>query len=211
MEEMDRGYYFLSSTAMEIWQKDDGGGQQKMFTWLSVTHKEPWFRRVIYSSSDISGSELRDLAENVFLGTWETFNRNGKAGKLRFDKPEYTSYLFTAFKGNYLKSLQKELMRVKAEREFGRMLVTGGQEQGVLQDAPLWDGIASGEAAFSARTRKALELLSPDCRQLLLWKHVEGLSHDEIAQRKNISRSSSIKMVSRCGRRFWEIWRELTG
>jgi hypothetical protein len=44
---------------------------------------------------------------------------------------------------------------------------------------------------------------------MLIWKHILGLTHDEIARRKNIARSSSIKMLSRCGRRFGEIWRDM--
>src|ERR1700709_784179 len=108
MKEMDRSYYVLSSTALEMWQQDNREGQQQMFACLSATHKESWFRRVIYRNSEIPEPLLADLAENVFLNTWELFTANGKAGKLRFDKPEYVSYLFTAFKGNYLKALQKE-------------------------------------------------------------------------------------------------------
>lgn len=196
MRSSDCSYYFLSSTAIGIWQNDDQEGQKNMFACLSAIYKDPWFHRVIFKSSEIPNDVLKDLAENVFLATWEKFNENGKAGKLQFDKPEYTSYLFTAFKGNYLKALQKELKQAKAEQEFGSRQTAGNTYP--------------EEAFFSDRTRKALDQLSPDCRQLLIWKHIEGLSHDEIALRKNVQRSSSIKMVSRCGRRFIELWRTKT-
>ena len=196
MKPSDCGYYFLSSTAIAIWQQGDREGEDKMLVCLSTVYRQAWFDRVIFNSNALSGETLRDMAENVFLSTWEHFNAQGKAGKLRFDKPEYTSYLFTAFKGNYLKALQKELRRVEAEKEFGGSYLAA--ETGVPMDSFLLE-----------RTAKALSRLSADCRQLLLWKHVEGLSHDEIARRKQIARSSSIKMVSRCGRRFMEIWRSL--
>ena len=85
---------------------------------------------------------------------------------------------------------------MEAEKAFG--ITHGAAESGLPSDSFLPE-----------RTGIALSRLSADCRQLLLWKHVEGLSHDEIARRKQIARSSSIKMVSRCGRRFVEIWRSL--
>ena len=195
MKHKDCGYYFLSSTAIAIWQQDDREGEDKMLVCLSTVYRQAWFQRVIFNSSALSVEMLRDMAESVFLSTWEHFSAQGKAGKLRFDKPEYTSYLFTAFKGNYLKALQRELRRVEAERAFGGSHLA---ETGMPVDS-----------FTPERTARVLDRLSPDCRQLLLWKHVEGLSHDEIAGRKQIARSSSIKMVSRCGRRFMEIWREM--
>jgi DNA-directed RNA polymerase specialized sigma24 family protein len=195
MKPTDSGYYFLSSTAIAIWQRGDREGEDKMLVCLSTVYRQAWFDRVIFNSSLLSGEALWDMAATVFLSTWEHFNEQGKAGKLRFDKPEYTSYLFTAFKGNYLKALQKELRRVEAEKAFGdRAAVESGKP---------------ADSFLPERTAKALSRLSADCRQLLLWKHVEGLSHDEIARRKQIARSSSITMVSRCGRRFMEIWRTL--
>jgi DNA-directed RNA polymerase specialized sigma24 family protein len=196
MKPTDCGYYFLGSTAIAIWQQDDREGQDRMLVCLSTVYRQAWFERVIFNSSVLSDEALRDMAATVFLSTWEHFNAQGKAGKLSFDKLEYTSYLFTAFKGNYLKALQKELRRVEAEKAFGG------------HDAAAGSGLAA-DSFLPERTAKALSRLSADCRQLLLWKHVEGLSHDEIAHRKQIARSSSIKMVSRCGRRFMEIWREM--
>ena len=197
MKDTDCGYYFLSSTAIAIWQQDDREGEGKMLGCLSTVYRQIWFERVIFTSSALSGEALRDMAENVFLSTWEYFNAQGKAGKLRFDKPEYTAYLFTAFKGNYLKALQRELRRVDAERAFGGSHLAVAETSLHVDSLPL------------ERMAKTLDRLSPDCRQLLLWRHVEELSHDEIASRKQIARSSSIKMVSRCGRRFVEIWRTI--
>ena len=198
MKEKDCAYYFLSSTAMDIWQRGDSEGQKRMLACLSSIHKESYFRRVVYKNRAIDDSLLQEMAENVFLKTWETFNDNGLRGKLHFDKPEYTAYLFIAFKGNYLKSLEKELRRVQAEREFGGSQPQSSEE---MTDDRKGDG-------FSGRTQNALNQMSPDCRQLLIWKHIEGLSHDEIARRKEINRSSSIKMLSRCGRRFSEVWQK---
>jgi DNA-directed RNA polymerase specialized sigma24 family protein len=203
MKEQDCGHYFLSSTAADIWKRGDDIGSGRMLACLSAIHKESYFRRVVYKSRLIDGMVLLELAETVFLQTWEVFNKRGREGRLKLDGPEYTAYFFTAFKGNYLKSLEKELRRVTAEKEFGSWQPADGEAEGA--------GRAGGEGGdvLSARTQKALNKLSPDCRQLLVWKHIGGLSHDEIARRKNINRSSSIKMLSRCGRRFSEIWRHM--
>ena len=187
---------------MEIWKRGDDSGLGRMLACLSAVHKESWFRRVVYKSGLIDGAVLREMAESVFLQTWEMFNQRGREGRLRLDGLEYTAYLFIAFKGNYLKTLEKELRRVVAEKEFGSRQPAVGEAEGVGGA----DGGGGGDL-FSVRTQQALNKISPDCRQLLIWKHIGGWSHDEIARRKNINRSSSIKMLSRCGRRFSEIWR----
>jgi DNA-directed RNA polymerase specialized sigma24 family protein len=214
MKDQDCGYYLLTSTANEIWKQGDEAGLGKMLACVAAVHKESFFRRVIYKSRLVEPVMLRELGENVFLQTWEVFIRRGREGSLRLEAKEYAGYLFVAFKGNYLKALERELNRVAAEREFGEAEDVAGSA-----GAPAFaDGLVVrpanepgewGESAWRERTRRALGRISSDCRQLLIWRHVEGLSHDEIAQRKHINRSSSIKMVSRCGRRFAEIWREL--
>ena len=192
----DPEYYFLSSTAQNIWRSDDTEGQQKMFECLVKTRKDIFFRRVIYKSKKIPEYKLVDIAENVLMATWEAFNKNGRAGKIIFSAKDYTSYLFIAFKNNFLKALERELKYISAEKAFGS-----------LQNS--FDEVVHDESRtelFSSKTKMILGSISPDCKQLLIWKHVEGLTHDEIAARKNINRNSSIKMVSRCSRRFFEKW-----
>lgn len=194
MKEQECGYYLLSSTAMDVWKRGDVDGIGRMMVCVAAVHKESFFRRVIYRSSLVAPEALRELAETIFWETWERFNERGREGMLRLDGREYAGYLFTAFKGNYLKGLEREVRRAVAEGESRNF---GVGEEG------------EGEGEWAERARKALERMSPDCRRLLVWKHIAGLTHDEIARRKNINRSSSIKMLSRCGKRFSEIWRDL--
>jgi DNA-directed RNA polymerase specialized sigma24 family protein len=194
MIETDCNAYFLSNTAMLIWQKNDINGQNRMFSCLSGVHKGGYFRRVIFKSKHVDETICQELAENAFLSTWETFNNNGKAGKLRFTQTQYTGYFYTAFKGNYLKLLGAELRKYEAEKEFS-------QGEPIIQEA-----IVETDALLKARVRNTLDKMSPDCKKLLKWKLMEGLSHDMIAQRKNITRDSSIKMLSRCVGRFIKNW-----
>src|SRR5882762_3734800 len=119
---METGYahYFLSNTAMEIWQKADIEGQNKMFACLYEIHKESYFRRVIFKNSSIPEYRFRELAENAFLIAWEVFNKNGSAGKISFSSTEYTGFFFIIFKRTYLKIIGKELRQLSAEKEFGK-------------------------------------------------------------------------------------------
>src|ERR1700761_3184768 len=108
MKEKDCDHYFLSSTAVRIWQSGDEEGQRQMFACVSTIHKPAYFQRVVYRNKAIDDTVLLEMAENVFLQTWETFNANGRLGRIQLEQDRYTPYLFFAFKGNYLKSLTKE-------------------------------------------------------------------------------------------------------
>jgi hypothetical protein len=59
---------------------------------------------------------------------------------------------------------------------------------------------------FHHRTRQALNRIGKNYRQMLIWRYVEGVSHEAIAERKKIDRVTSIKMIDRCGRRFSDLW-----
>jgi DNA-directed RNA polymerase specialized sigma24 family protein len=193
---IDCDTYFNSSTAIRIWRENDAAGEQRMFSCLCEVHKEDYFRKVIFSGGRIDEASCRDLAEDAFLATWETFNQHGKASRLDFQQPAYTGYFYVAFKRNYLKMLGKELKKMSAEKAFVR-----AGEQSTLP-------FAEGNEALRAKVMKTMDKMSPDCRKLLEWKHIRGLSHDEIAQRKQITRVSSIRMVSRCAMRFIKLWNQ---
>src|ERR1700743_487123 len=115
---MDCDTYFLSNTALQIWQRNDIDGQNRMFSCLSQIHKEGFFRRVIYRNKSGDDSMNRDLAESAFLNAWETFNNNGKAGKVQFSQAVYTGYFYIAFKRSYLKMIGGELKKHGAEKAF---------------------------------------------------------------------------------------------
>ncbi|MBS1597426.1 MAG: sigma-70 family RNA polymerase sigma factor [Bacteroidetes bacterium] len=197
MTETGCSYYFLSTTAIDIWQKKDIEGQNRMFACLYENHKENYFRRVIFKNSVVPEYKFREFAENAFLKAWESFNENGKAGKINFSNPDYVGFFFIIFKRTYLKIIGKELLRTNAEKEFGM-----NQHSSEENDLEL-----KKNDFFSPKMQMVLNKMSENCKQLLIWRHIEGLSHDEIAKRKEINRSSSIKIISRCGKRFFDIWK----
>jgi RNA polymerase sigma-70 factor (ECF subfamily) len=62
-------------------------------------------------------------------------------------------------------------------------------------DAPEADDAPSAERAYAAlqrlaEVRRALDELSPQCRRIFMLHKFEGLTHQEIASRANISRST---------------------
>jgi hypothetical protein len=193
----DSGYYFLSSTAQKLWKNNDLSGQNKMLACLAETHKESFFNRVIYKTKTVPEYMLLELAENVFLNTWETFNKKGIAGKMNIAGIEYTGLFYIMFKRAYLKERGKAIRQSKEENEYGKMQSPDIENAGFE---------IKKDETFSAIVQRALNKISPDCKDLLMWKHVEGLSHDEIAARRKINRDSSIKMLSHCGKRFREIY-----
>lgn len=177
-----------------------------MLACLSETHKASWFRRVVFKNGRVPEYRLVELAEDAFLIAWEDFSKRGRAGNLHLSGREYTGFFFIAFKNNYLKLLEKELRQKMAEQAFGeRQDGTGDAFGGGGLDADRESG------ALSPRTQQALKRIGENCRELLIWRHVEQLSHDEIARRRKMDRKSSIKMVSRCGKKFAGLWRENLG
>lgn len=191
---MDCDYYFLSATATEIWQNDDISGHNRMYKCLVDVHKGKFFKSVIFKSKIVPEHRSIEIAETVFNTTWVNFNIKGKEGKIVFEKPEYTRLFYTIFKRSYIRQIEIEIRNAQAENEFRNRNET--KSEMTLDKADI----------FSPRTQAALNKISPNCKQLLIWKHVDDLSHDEIALKKNIDRNSSIKMVCRCGKQFLEFW-----
>ncbi|MDQ6763420.1 MAG: hypothetical protein M3015_12440 [Bacteroidota bacterium] len=194
----DCDHYFLSKTAVEIWQKDDAKGQSKMYDCLKNVYKESFFRQVVFKSKTVPYYRLTEIAESVFNSAWTNITLKGKEGKIVFEEPEYTGFFYTVFKRNYLKLSAKEIKYAEIENKY---------RQGQETKTEMKTDADKGEL-FSPETQRAMNKISPNCRQLLMWKHIDGLSHDEIAGMKNIDRDSSIKMVSRCGQQLLQILRD---
>jgi hypothetical protein len=191
---MDCNYYFLTSTAKQIWFSNDTQAEGIMFECLSSTHKKSFFNKVVFKGGTIPEYKLSDFADEAFLLTWEQISAKGKEGRFSIDDVEYTWFFFRAFKFNYLKQLEKAIKLQKAEKGYGNSM-------------PLTSDIK--DKSFSWRTQTVLNKLSAGCRELVTWKFIENLSHDEISQLRNIERTTSIKLVSRCGKKFLEIWEML--
>ena len=167
---MDCNTYFLSSVALQIWQRNDEEGQNRMFSCLSQVHKEGFFKRVIYKNryGDVVSVEL---AENAFLSAWESFNNNGKAGKIALTETQYLGYFYVAFKRTYLKLVGAELKTHGAEREYS------------LMDKAPYDVLLENEQIVGERVQRVLQKMGVGCRKMLEWKFMEGASHEVIARR----------------------------
>jgi DNA-directed RNA polymerase specialized sigma24 family protein len=183
---------------MQMWQSQNMELYDKIFIFLQTEHKENWFRRVIFKHSKISDEIMRELAEDAFLTTWLAFNKSGNAGKIQLTEHTYLGYFFRSFKNNYLKLLATQARQTNAELDYGR-----GQPHFEANDAALRE-----LNVFSEQTIKVMAQMTPESKELLIWRHVEGISYDEIAEKRRISRSSAIKMVSRYGKQFLKLWQE---
>ena len=197
--EMDCNYYFLTGTALEIWRNGDKEGENRMWKCLYERREEHFFPRVIYRNGRVAVERITELAETAFHTAWEAFTNDGRAGKNRTSDRQYTAYFFGIFRFKFLKLLAQEQVRRTAEEEF--------HQRGTGGDAPGFEIKPGG--LYSPRVQKVLDAISPDCRQLLTWRYVDGLSHDLIAEKKKIERESSIKMVHRCKQRFLKAWSDI--
>lgn len=187
-------HFFLTATAQEVWQRGEKAGEDRMLEALYRIRREKYFPRVIYSNSRVQMERMIELAEAAFLRAWEDFSRDGRAGKNKTQERSYVWYFFGIFRYKFLSLLSEEQARLRAEAEFG------GRYSG---ESPAEFEI-SRPAPFSAATEAVLRATGENCRELLIWRFAEGLSHDEIAARRGMTRDSSIKMVARCKKRFLE-------
>ena len=190
--------YSLTAFIMKVWETSDEEGRSAAWKYLNEIEKPKWFRRVIFKHSKLSYEDLVDIAEDAFITAWDSFDKNGKLGKIKIEEPTYIGYLFRSFKNNFLKGLEKRQRGLSAEEEFG---IEKNSEHSVDINRESID-------FFSPKTTKCLQSLSPDARTLLIWKHVDGKSYTEIALLKGIERDSVIKLASRYKQQFIELWKK---
>jgi DNA-directed RNA polymerase specialized sigma24 family protein len=187
-------HYFLTATAQEIWLRGEKEDEDKLLEALYRIRKEKYFPRVIYPNGRVEIERMAELAEAAFLRAWEDFSRDGRAGKNKTKERSYVWYFFGIFRNKFLNLLGEEQVRLRAEIEFGNRYSTEGEPEFEI----------GKPALFSAATEAVLRETGANCRELLIWRFAEGLSHDEIARRRQMTRDSSIKMVARCKKRFLE-------
>ncbi len=192
--------YSLTAYIMKVWENADEAGRAMVWNYLHETQKPIWFKRVIFKHSQISYEDLHDIAEDTFITSWNSFESSGRLGKLNIEEPSYLGYLFRSFKNNFLKGLARRQKALAAEKEYGR---------DATHEPPPSSSIDQVDF-FSPRTARCLQQLSPDGRQLLIWRHVDGKTYDEIAALKNIERESAIKLASRYKQQFLELWKNTT-
>jgi hypothetical protein len=188
---MDCDHYFLSETAQLIWKTNDSSGEKKMYECMSSVHKESFFKRVVFQNNYVPYYRALDIAEGVFNIEWIKFNEKGRAGIIVLESLTYTGLFYIIFKRAYIRVIEREMKIAKHEISYKKS-----------QPMTINEIDFDKNMMFSPQTQKALDAISANCKQMLIWKHIDGLSHDEIALEKNINRESSIKMVSRCGKQF---------
>ena len=187
-------HYFLTETARAVWLRGGKEEEDKLLEALYRIRREKYFPRVIYSNGRIESERMMELAEAAFLRAWEDFSRDGRAGKNKTKERSYVWYFFGIFRNKFLDLLAEEQVRLQAEVEFGNRYSAEGIPEFEI----------GKPALFSAATEAVLRETGENCRELLIWRFAEGLSHDEIARRREMTRDSSIKMVARCKKRFLE-------
>jgi DNA-directed RNA polymerase specialized sigma24 family protein len=187
-------HYFLTATAREVWLRGEKEEEDKLLEALYRIRREKYFPRVIYPNGRVVVERMLELAEAAFLRAWEDFSRDGRAGKNKTAERSYVWYFFGIFRNKFLNLLAEEQVRLLAEVEFGNRYSTESMAEFEI----------GKPALFSAATEAVLRETGENCRELLIWRFAEGLSHDEIARRREMTRDSSIKMVARCKKRFLE-------
>lgn len=187
-------HYFLTATAREVWLRGEKEEEDKLLEALYRIRREKYFPRVIYPNGRVASERMMELAEAAFLRAWEDFSRDGRAGKNKTTERSYVWYFFGIFRYKFLNLLAEEQVRLRAEAEFGNRYSAESRTEFEI----------GKPALFSAATEAILRETGENCRELLIWRFAEELSHDEIARRREMTRDSSIKMVARCKKRFLE-------
>jgi RNA polymerase sigma factor (sigma-70 family) len=145
-----------------------------------------------------SKEEAEDVLQELFL----RLSRTAPPDDVR-DPAAYLFRMAMNMARDYRRERQRAHTR-EADWADSRNTLAGAE---LLEDAP------SAETAFAAKQRlaairKALDELSPQCRRVFLLHKFEGLSHEEVASRAGISRSTVEKhmntalkhLISRLGR-----------
>lgn len=141
-----------------------------------------------------NGHEAQDIAHDAYVKTYQAMHAHP------VEKPQ--AFLFVT---------ARRLALNYRMRRGDRMQPT---ESDKLETNPAPAPDAAEIAAVreeEAALEKAIRTLPPGCREVLLLRNLEGLSHEEIAQRLGISRSGVEKHLSRALRLLREQMRPPAG
>lgn len=133
-----------------------------------------------------NADETEDVLQDLFLRV----NRMGSTPDVR----DPAAYLFTMAL-NLARDRRRERSRANA-RDTG----WAGARYQMAGEEPIFDQ-PSAEAAYAARQRleavtAALDELSPQCRRVFQLHKLEGLSHQDVAERTGITRSTVEKHMN---------------
>jgi len=186
--EQSNGYYFLTTTALNIWRENDSREEDKLYKCL-LQKKEGFFRGVVYKNGIIHEDVLGAFAETAFSDAYMYCKDKARKGTLVIDSKEYTGFFYIVFKRMYLKFCEKELREGKAGATF-----INAQPESYSHD----DG--ENKQAMVAKVEGVLDKMGQSCQKLLNWRYKDGLTIDQIAEKTigEITRENVIRMLSRC-------------
>lgn len=197
--EKDCGYYFLTSTAREIWRTNDARGYERMWQCLVKEKKAIFLKLVVHPSSKILPERLQQFGEDAFLNTWGDFILRGKEGKENIRNEDYTLFFLECYRRVFIKLVKKELKRIDK--------IENPEIPPEIFKKPEVD--EKMEKEFSEKLQHILNRLTGRCREIMLAKYLEGFSHDEIAAKYGLAdRKASIYRLSECQKKFITYWRE---
>jgi RNA polymerase sigma-70 factor (ECF subfamily) len=149
-------------------------GDEKAFGTL-FHHYRP--RIYSYAFHLFGNSGLADeLIQEVFLKVW--LSRDKLRGILKFD-----SWLFIIARNQVFDTLKQLAKETTARKQMASFLETNGNIGNIVEDQLL---IKENEE----RLQDALERLSPQQKLIFTLSRHQGLKHEEIASRLNISRNT---------------------
>jgi len=201
---------FETGSVLRLWADKDVEGQKRLFECLYDHFRTKLIRRLVYWNGRIPGAIQDELAHTSFVVAWEAFSRQGlPVGGI--DGDSLLPYFNRMVKNKFIDACKKEIRRRVEEAVYQRMV-------GEDREEPGGDGLFGGRATFlsggddpgySLRMQRALERVGESCREAILMKYEQRLSHEVIAQKRGIRLETSRQIIWRCRKRFIELYENL--
>jgi len=151
--------------------------EQKKFSKIYNKYVDSIYRFVFIKVS--SGQTAEDLTSEVFLKSWQAFQEQ------KINNPKA-----------YLYKVARNLV-IDFYRERGQTtIVSIEQEEIILQSEEDLEQKESQESDFR-KIQKALKQLNPDYQDIVIMRHIEGLSIKDIAKVLNKSKGATRVMLHR--------------
>lgn len=200
---------FETGSVLRLWADKDVEGQKRLFECLYDHFRTKLLRRLVYWNGRIPGPIQDELAHTSFLVAWESFSRQVlPAGSIAGDS--LLPYFNRMVKNKFIDACRKEMRSRTEEAAYQRLVADDREEPGFLggrEDPGLFSGRDDQE--YSPRMQRALERIGENCREALLLKYEQRLSHEAIALKRGIQPEASRQMIWRCRKRFIELYENL--
>ena len=197
---------FETASVQRLWADRDVEGQKRLFECLYDHFRTKLLRRLVYWNGRIPGPMQDELAHTSFLVAWESFSRQALlSGRIEGDS--LLPYFNRMVKNKFIDACRKEMRSRVDEAAYQRLVADDREEPGFAggrEESGLFGGREDRE--YSPRMQRALERVGENCREALLQKYEQRLSHEAIAQKKGIQPEASRQMIWRCRKRFIELY-----